>query len=177
MPSKQDVVYLGAHLNCTNDTTKEVKKRIQAARHTFHKLYLFWRHSNCKLGFKLQVASAVLYAKVLYGLESAELTQTALHHLDTFQLKILRKFYISLQPISTEHTPTNTSTPKQTPNSAENSCKDVAPTRAFPESELYYRSANCTPERNSDSSGKSRLDQQATLSVTSPSTTGHHCDP
>ena len=41
--------------------------------------------------YKLMVMQAVLFAKILFGLESAELTVGALRSLDTFHLKCLRK--------------------------------------------------------------------------------------
>ena len=49
------------------------------------------------MSFKLQVYNAVIGAKVLYGLESAELGTEARRKLDVFQLKGLRaiiKFHL-----------------------------------------------------------------------------------
>ena len=55
------------------------------------KMHCYWRHSNCNLRFKLVVMQAVLFSKILFGLESAELTLGARRSLDIFHLKCLRK--------------------------------------------------------------------------------------
>ena len=55
------------------------------------KLDAFWRHSDCTVTTKIQVADAVLRAKLLYGMESAQLTPAVVKRLETFQLKVLRK--------------------------------------------------------------------------------------
>ena len=55
------------------------------------KMHVFWRHSNNSLKFKLTVLQSVLFSKILFGLESAELTLGALKALDVFHLKCLRK--------------------------------------------------------------------------------------
>ena len=55
------------------------------------KLDLFWRHSNCKITTKIQVADAVLRAKLLYGIESTQLIPSVLRRIEVFQLKVLRK--------------------------------------------------------------------------------------
>ena len=55
------------------------------------KLDLFWRHSDCQIKTKILVQDAVIRSKLLYGLESAELTSSDLKRLDVFQLKGLRK--------------------------------------------------------------------------------------
>ena len=83
--------YFGCYLNKTNDTTREVRGRVREAMGILQRMHCFWRHSNCTVKFKVTVLQAVLYAKILFGLESAELTGTALRTLDAFQQKCLRK--------------------------------------------------------------------------------------
>ena len=83
--------YLGCVLNKENSTLVEVRGRIREAMATLKRMHSFWRHSNCNLRFKITVIQAVLFAKVLFGLESAELTAGALKALDVFHLKCLRK--------------------------------------------------------------------------------------
>jgi hypothetical protein len=55
------------------------------------KLDLFWGHSDCSVRQKLLVHDAVIRSKLMYGLESLQLNESALKRLDTFQLKGLRK--------------------------------------------------------------------------------------
>ncbi len=87
--------YLGVHLNEKGDTTKELNSRIQTCFANLKKLDLFWLHANCPIRQKLLVDNATMKAKVLYGLETTQLTPTNLTALDRFQLKGLRKrFYL-----------------------------------------------------------------------------------
>ena len=83
--------YLGCLLNKFNDTTREVRCRIRDATVTLKWMHTFWCHSNCSIKFKLNVLQAVLFAKVLFGMESAELTEVAIQALDVFHLRGLRK--------------------------------------------------------------------------------------
>ena len=91
VPRKDEVRYLGCHLNQTSDSTREVNSRICMCMATLRRLDLFWRHSNCTAALKLHVMNAVVRAKLLYGLESAQLSDTHVAKLNTFQLKGLRK--------------------------------------------------------------------------------------
>ena len=87
----QKAKYLGCILNKKNDPIVEVRGRIREAMGTLKRMHVFWRHSNCNIRLELNVVQAVLYSKVLFGLESAELQTTALKSLDVFQLKCLRQ--------------------------------------------------------------------------------------
>ena len=78
--------YLGTMLNNIGDPAKELKARISTVV-TWTKLDLFWLHSNCSNSFKLQVYNSVIRAKLMYGLESAELTPASRENLNTIQLK------------------------------------------------------------------------------------------
>ena len=80
-----EATYLGCTLSKDNNVIKEVRGRIRETMAVLKKMHSFWRHSNCTLKFKLTVVKAVLYAKLLYGLESAELPPTACKALDVFQ--------------------------------------------------------------------------------------------
>ena len=91
VPRKQEVRYLGCHINSDCDVKREVNSRISTCMIVLKRLDLFWRHSNCPPRFKLEVLDAVIKSKLLYGLESAHLGATMLKKLDTFQLKGLRK--------------------------------------------------------------------------------------
>ena len=58
---------------------------------TMKKLDLFWRHSNCDIAVKVYTADAILRAKLLYGVESAQLIPSVAKRMETLQLKVLRK--------------------------------------------------------------------------------------
>jgi len=87
----QKAKYLGCYLNRENNPAIEVRGRIREAMGILKKMHVFWRHSSCSIRFKITVIQSVLYAKILFGLESAELQEGALRALDVFQLKCLRK--------------------------------------------------------------------------------------
>ena len=55
------------------------------------KLDIFWRHCDIKTAFKIMTLDAVIRAKLLYGLDSAQLTPSQQRRLKVFQLKGLRK--------------------------------------------------------------------------------------
>jgi hypothetical protein len=88
---REEVKYLGCHLNQACNTTREISTKISTCMVTLKKLDTFWAHSSCPTKIKLGVLDAVIRSKLLYGLESAQLNQPELNRLNTFQLKGLRK--------------------------------------------------------------------------------------
>ena len=52
---------------------------------------LFFKKANCTIRFKIQVYHAVIRAKLMYGLESAQFNNTTRAKLDVFYLKGLRQ--------------------------------------------------------------------------------------
>ena len=87
----QEAKYLGCDLNERANIRKELNKRMGKCRTVLQKLHVFWRHSDCSVRFKIQVADAVIRSKLLYGLDSAELLPGDIRKLQTLQLKIYRK--------------------------------------------------------------------------------------
>ena len=60
--------------------------------HTISKrLENFWKHSNTPKRLKLHVYDAVIRSKLLYGLDTANITQSLLKRMDAFQLRGLRQ--------------------------------------------------------------------------------------
>ena len=55
------------------------------------KMDIFWGHGDNSMKDKIMVYNAVIRAKLVYGLESIQLTESAKSRLDVFQLKGLRK--------------------------------------------------------------------------------------
>ena len=74
VPRKTEVTYLGCEINLNGDNKKELSKRIGNTMQTLKRLDLYWRHSNCPTRTKLIAADAVIRAKLMYGIESAQLT-------------------------------------------------------------------------------------------------------
>ena len=69
-----------------------MSKRFAASMAILKKLDIFWRHPDCPIHIKVYTADAVLRAKLLDGLESAQLIPSVFKKLETFQLKVLRKY-------------------------------------------------------------------------------------
>ena len=55
------------------------------------RLDIFWRHCDVKVSFKINALDAIIRAKLLYGIESAQLTPSLQRRIEVFQLKGLRK--------------------------------------------------------------------------------------
>jgi hypothetical protein len=85
------VKYFGCTLNNQGDIALEINKRIADCMIILDRLHVFFRHADAIFSFKLIVSSAVLHSKLLYGMETAALTDATLNRLDVFQLKGLRK--------------------------------------------------------------------------------------
>ena len=88
---KPEVTYLGCHINRYSNVTPELSKRISTCMTIFKRLDVIWRHCEVKVAFKINVLDAVIRAKLLYGIESAQLTPSQQRRIKVFQLKGLRK--------------------------------------------------------------------------------------
>ena len=75
MPSEKTAEYLGSQINYKADTDAEVKRRIQSANITWQRLKQFWLNDRISTKYKIMIYDAVIRSKVVYGLESARLTQ------------------------------------------------------------------------------------------------------
>jgi len=82
--------YLGVELNERADPNKELRLRISNTMSTWKKMGVFFKNANCTVRFKIQVYHAVIRAKLMYGLESAQFNNTTKMKLDVFYLKGLR---------------------------------------------------------------------------------------
>lgn len=83
--------YLGVYVNQDDDINTEISKRISETTITWRKLGIFFKRSNATQRFKLTVYNAVVRAKLMYGLESAQLTAKHKKRLDVFQRRGLRQ--------------------------------------------------------------------------------------
>ena len=70
---------------------KDVRASIAICKAILSKLDVYWLHAHCPVKWKIIVPDAVIRSKLLYGLETATLTEGTQHKLNTFQLKGLRK--------------------------------------------------------------------------------------
>ena len=87
----KEAKYLGVVLAEDASILKEINARIKNTMATWRSLSTFWKHSNCSRRNKLIVFNAIIQAKLLYGLESAQLNDGLAQKLTTVQLKGLRQ--------------------------------------------------------------------------------------
>ena len=83
--------YLGIYLHADCNVYKEIRKRISATSIMWQKLRPYWLNSNSSIKEKVLVYNAVIRAKLMYGLETAQLNAAHKHSLDVFQRKLFRK--------------------------------------------------------------------------------------
>ena len=88
---KPEVTYLGCQLNQYTNITQEISKRIAQCMTILKRLDIFWRHCDLTVSFKINVLDAVIRSKLLYGIDSAQLTPSHQRRIEVFQLKGLRK--------------------------------------------------------------------------------------
>ena len=48
-------------------------------------------HTHTSIAWKLRVFNSIVISKLMYGLETIQLTQTELNKLDSFQMKCIRR--------------------------------------------------------------------------------------
>ena len=73
------------------DIHKEVLRRIGEGREIATKLRLFSSKARTTIKRKLQVVNSIKFSKLLYGLETVQLTQNEQARIDAFQMRRLRR--------------------------------------------------------------------------------------
>ena len=81
--------YLGTNMSAKGNPHFEISTRIINTTTTLNKLDMFWKRAPVSTTWKLRVHDAVISSKLLYGLESASLTNAEYERLDSFQIKVL----------------------------------------------------------------------------------------
>ena len=85
------MTYLGCQINKYSNSSQEISKRIMICMTILKKLDIFWRHCDLTTASKITVLDAVIRPKLLYGIDSAQLTPSHQRRIEVFQLKGLRK--------------------------------------------------------------------------------------
>jgi len=106
VPRKTKAIYLGTLLTDTNDHHAEINNRIAECTTTANKLKLFWNKANTTIKWKLQVFDAIVRSKLLYGLETVQLTQNEKLRIDAHQMKGIRRI-LKIPPTHIDRTWTN----------------------------------------------------------------------
>ena len=85
----KSATYIGCSLGVESISKEELSKRFSNTMATMKKLDLFWRHSDCNIAVEFYTADAILRAKLLCGIESAQLIPSVAKRMETLQLKVL----------------------------------------------------------------------------------------
>ncbi len=104
--SVEEATYLGGTLTKTVNPRVEIDSRIAGAANILRQLDKFWSHTTCSLRWKIQVFNAVIISKVIYGLETLQVTDSHAKKLDAFQIKGIRKI-LGMVPTFMDRTQTN----------------------------------------------------------------------
>ena len=91
MPIADRAPYLGTNMSAKGNPHFGISIRIINTTTTLNKLDMFWKKAPVSTTWKLSVHDAVISSKLLYGLDSASLTNAEYERLDSFQMKALRK--------------------------------------------------------------------------------------
>ena len=69
----------------------EINNNIKEAMITLKKMEVFWKEAPCSQKLKINVYYAVIVSKLVYGLESLQMTDKQMEKFDTFLYRGLRK--------------------------------------------------------------------------------------
>ena len=104
--SEREAMYLGNELNYKADPHLEVTQKLQEVNRTLHRMQDYWKASEASPKWKILIQEAVLKSKLLYGLETTQLTNKCLKRMDAFQIRGLRKI-LNLKHTHWDRTATN----------------------------------------------------------------------
>lgn len=85
--------YLGVEVNCENDMSLSVRKRVQAGNRAFYANVKLLRNSLLSRTSKLKIYKTLVRPVVAYGAETWTLSKKMEEELRIFERKILRKIY------------------------------------------------------------------------------------
>ena len=91
VPRRRSANCLGSLLTDSFDNRAEISNRLADCIATANRMKLFWQKANTTVRWKLQVLSAIVRSKLLYGLECIQLTKADISRINAFQNKALRR--------------------------------------------------------------------------------------
>ena len=86
-----EATYLGNEINNATHIKHEMFNKMQEVRKTWFKFLPYWEATNAKVKWQLLIFDAVVRSKLLYGLETIQLTGAMLKKIDAFQIRCLRR--------------------------------------------------------------------------------------
>ena len=138
VPKENQVTYLGGIITREARGHVEVEQRIAATMATWKRMHLFFNDARCPIRWKLIVYNSMIRSKLLYGLETVELSPALLTKLETFQIKGLRKI-LHMKPPFINRRNTNAEVYRRT--------REACESRYNPTSSLVWNIRQCITEK------------------------------
>ena len=98
-----EVTYLGGKITSDASRSTEINSRISKALGTCRKLKTFWRKTNAKVEWKIQVYNAIIISQLIYGLNTLNITPALKNRLNAVHMRGIRyilnighSYYITL---------------------------------------------------------------------------------
>ena len=105
----EEAVYLGNTLNSRTNATAEIDRQMQQVNITRWKLEAYWKATEASKKWQLLILDAVIKSKLLYGMETVQITEAMMKRIDAFLMKGLRKILGKNTHMGTEKLRTTTS--------------------------------------------------------------------
>ena len=87
----EEAVYLGNTLSSKANVAAEIDRQIQQVNITLWKLNAYSKASEASKKWQLLIFDAVIKGKLLYGMETVQMTEAMMKRVDAFQMKGPRK--------------------------------------------------------------------------------------
>ena len=78
LPKKMEATYPGNEINNEANIKHQILNKMQEVRKTWFKLLPYWKATNANVKWQLLIFDAVVRSKLLYGLETIQLTRAML---------------------------------------------------------------------------------------------------
>ena len=95
-------MYLGNKLNNRASVKEEIKHQMQQVTITWKRLHVYWRATNASKKWQLLAYDAIVKSKLLYGLETAQVSRADLKKLMRFRSEESDKYWAKNTHIGTE---------------------------------------------------------------------------
>ena len=91
LKKEYEAIYLGNEINKEVNIALEISNKLHEVRKTWFKLFPYWKATGASQKWQIIVYDAVIRSKLLYGLETVQLTDAMYKKINAFQIRGLRK--------------------------------------------------------------------------------------
>lgn len=87
----KQTLYLGNEINDKANLNLEITNKMHEVRKTWYKMREYWKAKDASKKWQIIIYDAVIRSKLLYGLETVQLTEAMAKKLNAFQMRGLRQ--------------------------------------------------------------------------------------